>query len=167
MSSQRTFCLTVSLCFLLAIPTACSDDDSGDSGKTGGAAGSGGGSGGGAGDAGDAGISPDSGNGGSSGSAASGGSGGSGGGGGDCSDYGQGTDCALCLDQSCCAQAGACESDTDCAAIVECARQCPDPADGSSQCVQDCFADHGPGGQLYNALLLCMGQQCGEVCPFL
>jgi hypothetical protein len=150
-------------CALVAIAPACGDDDeggsefevggsagtgTGGSGNVGGLAGSGGSGGSGASDAGDAAA-------------------GSGGSGGDCTTYGQGEPCASCLDQNCCAQASACENSADCSAMVECAKACPDPTDGSSQCLQDCADQHNLGGPEFNPLILCMGGSCGSVCPYL
>jgi hypothetical protein len=159
----------VALGVLFLLAPACGEDDEGGSEfEAGGSAGTGTGGSGNIGGLAGAGAT---GGGGSGGSATDGGgdaagSSGSGGSGGDCTAYGQGEECSNCLDQNCCAEATACANSTDCNGMIECARACPNPTDTSSQCVQDCATQHNLGGSAYNPLVLCMGGDCGSVCPY-
>jgi hypothetical protein len=94
-----------------------------------------------------------------------GGSGGSGGA--TCSDFfGNDADCKGCIQTYCCAESAACESDESCKSLVGCTRQCPDPMDGSSTCVQACAADAGVSNN-YNFLQICRSLHCTSECDSL
>jgi hypothetical protein len=154
----------IALMGAVALAGACSSDEDDNGGSQIGNGGSGA-AGGAAGAAGTGGSGAIGGFGATGGTGATGGSGGAGGG--TCSDFfGDDADCKECLQTNCCAEVNACEADDVCANLVVCTRQCPEPNDGSSPCVQDCAADAGFSGS-YNPLQICRSNHCTVECAHL
>ena len=155
---MRLLCVTA-ISFVTVI--GCGDDDGdGSTFESGGSSGAGG--------TGGAGGLVTGGTGGSGATDGGGGVGGVGGTAGSCTTtYGQGQECMDCLQTSCCSQAAACENDADCAALVACVRQCPDPSDSQGACVQGCANPRQGALPAYNAVIVCMGTHCSGVCSFL
>jgi hypothetical protein len=147
---------------VFAMVMACGSDDSGDGG-TGGAAGAAGSS------TGGAGGTAGSATGGTGGITTGGTGGGSAGqaGAASCGDYGQVAACQTCLAGHCCTEGGNCKSNADCDGFVTCARACPDPTDTSSACIQTCATTWNAPNANYNALIVCMGTNCGTDCGYL
>ncbi len=156
----RIFCV-LSTSLLLTLACSSSSDNGGTGGKkgTGGTKGDGGGTGGtGAVDGG-----------GTGGTDAGGGTGGGAGAAGatSCGDFGTTQTCKDCLTKNCCSQGKACAAQADCSAFITCARQCPNPTDTTSACIQTCATQHGTALGQYNDLLICMDNSCASSCTYL
>ena len=88
---------------------------------------------------------------------------------GNCPDWGDDDDCKACLKTSCCSQLAACDSDPGCRSFVECTRPCPEPNNGTSECVQTCLTEAGTLAiEHWNAAIVCMGNPpCADACAHL
>jgi len=80
-----------------------------------------------------------------------------------CGDFGQDEACGACLVDECCAAGAACEADEACSMLVTCARSCDV---GDDDCLVGCVGAHPTGRGGYNALVLCMGDACLDLCPY-
>ncbi|MBX3129911.1 MAG: hypothetical protein KF718_24555 [Polyangiaceae bacterium] len=145
--------LTFSLCLAGALCIGCGDDEVKPNTVGSGGASSGGSS-----------------SGGTGGSIASGGTGGGSAGGAgapSCDYFGETAGCKTCLQGACCAESAACEANADCKGFVDCARECAEPANTGTQCVQDCAAANNNGGTALNPLILCASNACGTDCSYI
>ncbi len=139
---------------MLCALVACSSGSGGNSGATvvGGAAGSN-----------SAGSGNKAGTAGSGNKAGTAGSGNKGGGApADCGSMASGTDtCSVCIQGSCCAEAKACDTGSDCEKVFECAQNC---AEGDQACIQACL--QMPGGPDAQAFAGCLnsGGPCASDC---
>ena len=83
---------------------------------------------------------------------------------GDPAAFGSSDVCGEWLGRACSAESGACRAETECGALVDCARACG-PAE-ATDCRAACVDAHSVGIVAYNELVLCMGQRCRAECPF-
>ena len=84
-----------------------------------------------------------------------------------CGDFGNNAACKTCLKEKCCGQTATCGANAECTALIECANACPNPSDGSSECVRTCAMNHQDGISHFNGALLCLGRDCSDVCSHL
>ena len=74
--------------------------------------------------------------------------------------------CSECLFTNCSNEMNACFANAECAAILQCAQECPVADPGNPDCPTDCATMHPLGAQQALAVLNCSNTNCSTECQF-